>query len=624
MHPLKSIHAAFSQAQPAFWVGVPISLAVGLLFYLATSKSIESDSRERFGNHAHNAQLTIVARIKSYTDVLRGAASLFHTGEPITRGQFHEYVSGLSLHQHFPAIETINYSEFVRDAERAAFERRMSADGWSEQHGGAPFRIHPRGRRAEYSVITYIEPEQPWDKTFGFDLQANAYVAKTVVATRDSGKLMTSGTPIAAISGPNRIGLGMRLPIYRLGMPIGDVAQRRGAYMGSVGIAFSVPRLVQGVLSEMPIQQVRMTLMDGGIPDSASPNGSPNAGKGGRVLYDSAGTDSVPTPPLDAGPDRFSVTLPVDFNGRPWKATFSTRKGAMYTDFDAYFPKIAMVAGFIGAMLIYALFHTLASSRKRAITMAKAMTKELRDSQAKLQLSHHNLRRLAAHADQIKEGERKRIAREIHDDLGQNLLALRIEADMLTSRTGARQPHLHARARSTLSQIDATIKSVRQIINDLRPNVLDLGLSAAVEWQVSEFRRRTGIACALADDHQDIKLGDSCSTAFFRILQESLSNISRHARATDVRIELKLHKGGLSMTVSDNGIGLQPGGRNKVGSFGLVGIEERIHLLGGSCSIVSFPGSGTTVCVSVPVNGGPALAPPSTADAPRVSGAEIL
>jgi signal transduction histidine kinase/CHASE1-domain containing sensor protein len=620
MHPLKNIHIAVPKAQPAFWVGVPLSLAVGLLFYLATSTSIESDSRERFGNHARNAQLTIVARIKSYTDVLRGAASLFHTSEAITRSQFHEYVRGLSLQLHFPAIETINYAEFVRDAERAAFERRMDTEGWSERLGHPPFRIHPPGRRDEYSVITYIEPERPWEKTAGLDLQANAYIAKTVIATRDSGKLMTSGTPVAAISGPNRVGLGMRLPIYRLGLPVDGVAQRRAAYMGSVGIAFSVPRLVQGVLSEMPIKQVRMTLMDGGISDRSSPHAS----AGDRVLYDSDGTEAVPTPPLDAGPDRFSVTLPVDFNGRPWKATFSTRKSAMYTDFDAKFPKIAMGAGFIGAMLIYALFHTLASSRKRAITMAKAMTKELRDSQAKLQLSHHNLRRLAAHADQIKEGERKRIAREIHDDLGQNLLALRIEADMLTSRTGERHPRLHARARSTLSQIDATIKSVRQIINDLRPNVLDLGLSAAVEWQVSEFRRRSGIACALADDHQELKLSDSCSTAFFRILQESLSNISRHAQATGVRIELKLHNGSLSMTVSDNGIGLQPGGRNKVGSFGLVGIEERIHILGGSCSIVSFPGSGTTVCVSVPVNAELAPAPILAADAPRASRAEIL
>jgi signal transduction histidine kinase len=110
-------------------------------------------------------------------------------------------------------------------------------------------------------------------------------------------------------------------------------------------------------------------------------------------------------------------------------------------------------------------------------------------------LSHQKLRRLADHAYQIKELERKRIAREIHDDLGQNLLALRIETEFLAGRTNRSHGILHKRARATLLQIDTTIKSVRQIINDLRPTVLDLGLSAAVEWQVNQFQRRTGIRC---------------------------------------------------------------------------------------------------------------------------------
>jgi signal transduction histidine kinase len=229
------------------------------------------------------------------------------------------------------------------------------------------------------------------------------------------------------------------------------------------------------------------------------------------------------------------------------------------------------------------------------------MTSELRESQNMLQLSHQKLRRLADHAYQIKELERKRIAREIHDDLGQNLLALRIEGEMLASRTRGTHSRLHARARETLQQIDTIIKSVRQIINDLRPTVLDLGLSAAVEWQLDQFQRRTGIACELIDEHGEIEPPDHCATAFFRILQESLTNVVRHANATTVVVELRLNDGWLSLTVKDNGCGLPPGGRNKFGSFGLVGIEERIVILGGICAISSEPGGGTTVTVSAPV-----------------------
>jgi signal transduction histidine kinase len=587
---------AGSSARPALWVGAPLSLAVGLLFYIATVQSIEHDSRERFAGHARNGQHSIRARIAAYTNLLRGTASLFQMGEPIDRARFHAYVSGLNVAQHYPAIETINFAVHVDDADRPAFERRMLGE---QAAGDAPFAIEPPGQRPAYEVLAYVEPSPQWGRIRGLDILANARVQETLESMRDSGKLLTSGQPIRAISGPNRTGLGMRLPVYRPDLPLNSVTERRAAYMGSVGIAFSVDKLILGVLEEMSIRKVRMTLVD------IAP------GPGGReqMLFDSSATEQNQFPAAASASSHFSTRLPVEFYGRQWWATFTIDKNDMYTGFEGYLPWLAMLAGFISSMLIYALFHALSSSRRRAIKMAKGMTRELRDSQAKLQLSHQNLRRLAAHADQIKEGERKRIAREIHDDLGQNLLALRIEADLLASRTESRHPRLHARARSTLLQIDATIKSVRQIINDLRPNVLDLGLNAAVEWQIAEFRRRTGIACELVGAQHEIKMPDHCATAFFRILQESLSNIVRHARATEVKVELRTHGGRLMMTVGDNGVGMQVGTRNKSGSFGLVGIEERIHILHGSFAITSMPGAGTIICVSVPLHMPPLSTP---------------
>lgn len=578
------------------WIGLPLSMTVGLVFYFTTASSIESDSRQRFTAHAQNARNIIVARIKSYTDVLRGTASIFQTSYPLTRRQFHGYVQGLDLPRYFPAIEAISFAEYVKDPDRDAFERRMNAEMTSDNDLAQPFKIRPPGRRAEYSVLTFIEPLELGNKAVGFDLQANPLQHTNQAALRDGGQLISSGMPIAAMAGPNRTGLGMRLPIYLPHAPTGTVQERRDAFVGSVGIAFSVDKLVLGVIDEMPVKNVRMTLVDNAVGIDQ---------KRGRVLFDTGleGTTTPGTAILFG--DRFSKTLPIDFNGRQWDATFSIAAADLYTGFEEFVPWLAMLAGFVSSMLLYALFHTLTSSRRRAIKMAKGMTRELRESQAKLQQSHQNLRRLAAHADQIKEGERKRIAREIHDDLGQNLLALRIEADMLATRTRDRHPRLHTRARSTLSQIDATIKSVRQIINDLRPNVLDLGLSAAVEWQIAEFKRRTGIACELIDEPKEVVLGDHAATAFFRILQESLSNIVRHAHASSVRVELRSSGRQLTMTVSDNGIGLGARERGKVGSFGLVGIEERISILGGSFSISSTDGEGTTVCVSVPLHAEP-------------------
>ena len=589
-------------------IGVLISSAVGAASYMTTFGLIESDSRMRFVYHAQNAQNSLDVRIKSYTDVLRGAASLFQTGESLTRNQFQRYVNGLELKKHYPAIHTINFARYVRAAELAAFERQVRRELGQDFPGAS---VTPAGPREDYCVLTYIDGTPVAKQAFGLDIAANPMTRRALMDSRDTGMLLSSGIPIPAMSGPNRTGLAMRLPVYRIGTPLSTVEERRAAYIGSVGIAISVNTLAERVIDQMALKHLRVALLDTGLTiEGKKLDSQPRE----RLLYDSGAGEANPRPAHLNPADEFTVALPLNFNGRLWKAVFSAPTQLMYSRFDEYFPLMAMAAGFLTTALFYALFHTMISSRRRAIAMAHEMTRELRDSEAALQLSHQKLRRLAAHAERIKEGERKRIAREIHDDLGQNLLALRIEADMLATRTAPRHQRLHERARATLAQIDATIRSVRQIINDLRPNVLDLGLNAAVEWQVSEFIRRTGIRCALSDTHREIHLNDSCATAVFRILQESLSNIVRHAKATEVRVELALHGNDMSMSVSDNGIGIQAGGRNKAGSFGLVGIEERINILGGSFSITSIPGEGTTVHVSIPIEDNRIAAPGQSYD----------
>ncbi|MET0322797.1 MAG: CHASE domain-containing protein, partial [Duganella sp.] len=457
------------------------------------------------------------------------------------------------------------------------------------------FTIRPPGRRPDYSVITMIEPIAVFRDRVGLDITARPVVAEALARARDTGEVSTWGKLIEMNSlGQGGGGMAIRLPLYRRDLPLDTVADRRAAYTGSVGIGFNVPRLVQLAMEQMQVRDVRLRLYDGGNATELTPHSA--------LLF-----DNQPQAKNLRPSQLYSVVLPLDFHGRQWQAMFSAPKRAWSSRFDLFLPWLAMGTGFIGSLLFYLLFHALTSSRIRALRMAKEMTRELRDSQAKLQQSHHKLRRLAAHADQIKEQERKRIAREIHDDLGQNLLVLRIEADLLATRTRHRHPRLHARAVNTLRQIDSTIKSVRHIINDLRPTVLDLGLNAAVEWQIAQFRERSGMVCELNQHQHDIHVDDHCATAFFRILQESLSNIAQHARASLVRVELGQTGNRLIMTITDNGVGLRASNRNKVGSFGLVGIEERIKLLGGTCAITSGPNAGTTVSISVPL--GRATAP---------------
>ncbi len=216
-----------------------------------------------------------------------------------------------------------------------------------------------------------------------------------------------------------------------------------------------------------------------------------------------------------------------------------------------------------------------------------------------LQHSFLRLRQFADHEHEIKEAERKRIAQDIHDDLGQNLLVLKMDVASLYTRTSVAHPRLHARAAMVLKNIDATIKSMKAIMNDLRPAALEFGLFPAVRWQVAQFERISGISCTVTSNVPDATLGlDEASTmGVFRILQESLSNVAHHAQASVVEILLIQDERGFTMQITDDGKGFQPGDKEKENSFGLMGIKERIRALGGEITITSKVGHGTVLVV---------------------------
>ncbi|MGZ3238069.1 MAG: histidine kinase [Burkholderiaceae bacterium] len=237
----------------------------------------------------------------------------------------------------------------------------------------------------------------------------------------------------------------------------------------------------------------------------------------------------------------------------------------------------------------------------------KSEIEERKRVEEELRQSKEQLRQLTIHQESVKEGERKRIAREIHDDLGQNLLALRIDVSMFHARTAHAHPKLHDRAGATLQIIDSTMKSIRAIINNLRPSTLDIGLQAAIEWQVKEFERRSGIGCKLLVDNKnfDFSLDDQIATGIFRIVQESLTNVSRHANASQVNIKLQREKESLFLQVIDNGVGIPQGCRRKANSFGLIGMQERVSQMGGVLSVDNIEeGGGTALTVSIPLAAG--------------------
>lgn len=225
----------------------------------------------------------------------------------------------------------------------------------------------------------------------------------------------------------------------------------------------------------------------------------------------------------------------------------------------------------------------------------------LKRNEAELTQSRQQLQNLSAHLDQVREDERRRLAREIHDELGQKLTALRFEVAMLNSGLDKAKPDWTQTTSSLLKQIDDTIDSVRAIAADLRPAVLDLGLAAAVEWQLQELHRRTGIAYSLDIDREEISLDNNRATAIFRIVQESLTNIVRHAGASRIKLSLGMRGASLHLTVDDDGVGMDLGAPQKARSFGIAGMRERVRLMDGTMRIDSRSGQGTMLKITIPL-----------------------
>ena len=212
------------------------------------------------------------------------------------------------------------------------------------------------------------------------------------------------------------------------------------------------------------------------------------------------------------------------------------------------------------------------------------------------------LRELIGHQEKIREDERKRIAREIHDELGQHLLALRIEISLLKQDIFDFQEKRSQRIDEILEHVDATVKSVRTLINDLRPAVMDLGLIPSLEWQARDFFRTNGIACVFRTDRENLELDDKRATVLFRVLQEALTNVVKHAGADKVEIVLRQNGQNLVLSVSDNGTGMPKVRNRKIKSYGLAGIRERIGMLNGEFRIVTGD-SGTTLIFEIPLSG---------------------
>ncbi len=233
---------------------------------------------------------------------------------------------------------------------------------------------------------------------------------------------------------------------------------------------------------------------------------------------------------------------------------------------------------------------------RREVDERKIIEKNIRGSRAKV-------RNLALHLQSVQEEERGRIARDIHDDLGQILTALSYDLAHISRKISPDESLLISKIKDMSALVKGAVETVQRIASELRPGVLDdLGLIAGIEWQAEAYEKRTGIECEVTFDPEEIELDKETATTFFRAAQEALTNVARHANATKVSLSIRQMDKSLELEVVDNGRGITEAESRSSRSFGLTGMNERFYSLGGSFEIRGVEGKGTMIRASVPLD----------------------
>jgi signal transduction histidine kinase len=718
------------------WLVLAIGALSSFALFEYVQNSVENVARLRFEREANDANGIIEGRLRAYSDVLYALRALFAT-EDIDRLRFRRFIESLELKHRYPGFMSLNYAVHVPHGEKDRFEESVRRDTSLDPRGYPDFAIKPPGDRDEYFVVVYLEPLSDYEFAFGLDLGANPMaadpgkVAAAVRLQRDSGKLISSAQRLRLQRPNDPIYLAMRLAVYRNSAAMQTVEQRRSAYIGSVGAAFDVEYLMREALNEEMLRYMQIRLFDvGPAPDYPRADSPPER----RLLFDSAqlGNGGSAHGPASAKPS-FVYAVPVAIASRVWEFEYSADKRAVIGDTDRMLPRLILASGLVSSLLLFAVLYSLASSRSRAERIANDMTKNLRESEARLAEAHallsdaqklagvgcaqyspgdgrliwsdelyrihcvdpraftptydgmanlvhpedregweqsiagalrsgepfttefrivcpdatvrhlrmlgevvmdgtkgsgrmlwsvldiseqketeHTLRHsaeqltaLSRRLVEVQEAERRQLSRELHDRVGQNLTALSINLDILRTSL-AQDTHAEQRCRIEDSEqlLERTVDSIENVMAELRPPMLDdYGLLPALQWYAKDFSKRTGIVVHVVGSDGPERLALEIEITLFRVAQEALTNVAKHAHAT--RVELALEHSGRRclMSITDDGVGIAAAcdrGSGLRPRLGMVTMRERAQAIGGRFEVLAARAGGTQVIISIP------------------------
>jgi diguanylate cyclase (GGDEF)-like protein len=383
-------------ALPALVLASGAALSIGL--GLAAQQEIERSAALRFDAVAIDVARKVEGRFDAYTEVLIGLRALFNTSQVVTRQQFSHYVEGLNLAKNYPGFQALNYAPHVSAADKPAFEQRLRTDSALDAGATAKLAITPPGERDGYHPLAFIEPLAAHAKVLGWDLAANPAGMKSLQQARDTGGLTSGGRAIKIKGRENDIGLALRLPVYRTGMPQDTPEQRRAAYLGSVGAGFRVADMMRDVVSSDAGAGLRLRFFGAGpskgevgtraesapvvLSALAAENllfDSASAKRNAAAAAGSAGHSGGEVAP------HFQRTLAFELGGQAWVVEVSEDPNLAVARLDRVLPWLLFVCGLAISTLLAGIVYSLTTSRGRAEALARAMTRDLRTSERQLE-----------------------------------------------------------------------------------------------------------------------------------------------------------------------------------------------------------------------------------------------
>jgi PAS domain S-box-containing protein len=300
------------------------------------------------------------------------------------------------------------------------------------------------------------------------------------------------------------------------------------------------------------------------------------------------------------GQDWFDNFLPDDVRKKVKKMFYETLDTGVFP--LSYQNEIITKDGELRLIGWSNIIHQDNKNKTYAVTSIGEDITERKKAEKKLRDSHNQLRSLAERLQLIREEERATVAREIHDDLGQVLTALKMDISSLQRKSNVEPSELTDRTDKMLELVNSSIQTVKRIATELRPGILDdLGLFSAIEWLFEEFQNRTKIKCKLDIEGEMDLIDDEVSIAVFRIFQETITNITRHSRASHTEVKISCFDNELMMEVEDNGKGISVEELDSSRSLGIIGMRERVNILRGEFEVSGDPGKGTKVHVKIPL-----------------------